>query len=432
MRNITTKLDINKQNYIKLDCMQNDDINLIMTLLENGVSYDLKNKTITLNWLKADSKVVIITSNRIVVNSNNVTIKLLRDCTRAVGQAKFELVIKDNASTQISTFPLSIDVTGSVLDNNEASKNVLTTMEDLENTIKQAEEDISKINAKGNDTYPIPSTSWVGSEPNLTCVINHKLNSKSLIIGVIDTDSQKSMFPDYRYIDMNSIEMQSIAKQNITVSINANYYSGKDANTIAQEVIDARKGEANLKAKIDKIDTSINTMNTDINTRQPKTDNTLTTANKTIVGAINGNDTRIKAWETFKSSGGDIGGALKATGFQVGNDNVVSYGSNSNGEYIRFYNGVQICMKSVAMSGIGCTKAWGNMYETGQLSLGNWALSFLETPKVNISMKDSQAGFIEMVNNTTITSVGHCTVARPSYDEGLIFKFDIIAIGRWK
>ncbi len=129
---------------------------------------------------------------------------------------------------------------------------------ELDTSIANAQDDINTINARGNDSYIVLSDNWVGTEPNLTYVLNHGLNSKNLIVGAINDDTKFSSMPDFKYIDMNTIELQSTTRSNITVSINANYYSGKDANTIAQEVIDARDGQVSLKSKIDKMDLTIN------------------------------------------------------------------------------------------------------------------------------------------------------------------------------
>jgi len=62
-------------------------------------------------------------------------------------------------------------------------------------------------------------------------------------------------------------------------------------------------------------------MNTSINDKQAKADNTLTTTNKNIVGAINENTKSIKTWEDFKSKGGDIGGNLTIGGVSPVLDN---------------------------------------------------------------------------------------------------------------
>lgn len=432
-----------------------------------------------------------------IVVATELDIKLRNDI--AIGQPLHVNLTNDiSTGTQLNKDLGSKITTGTTLkndlDNRIATANTSKTnlenatttadakKKELDTSIVDAQNDINTINSAGNRTYTIPASAWTGTEPNLTYVLNHGLKSENLVVKLKTTSTKDSLPDDTKTIDSDNILIRSTVRQDITAVVIASYYSGKDANTVSQEVIDARKSEISLKSKIDKIDTSLFTLNNevtaisdeiviakgsnltlgkrldkmdlDITDRQTKTDNNLTTNNKTIVGAINEkqnktdntlvttskditgaineNTDKIKTWETFKSNGGEISGILKATGFKVGSDDIVSYGSNSNGEYIRFYNGIQICMKTVGMSGIGCTKAWGNMYESGQLSLGNWATIFLQTPTLNITLKDSQAGFIEMVNNTTNVAVGHCTVARPSYDEGLIFKFDIIAIGKWK
>lgn len=132
-----------------------------------------------------------------------------------------------------------------------------TTKSELDKSRLEAQNDIATIKATGNRTWTIPSSAWVGTEPNLTCVINHKMNSKNLIVGVVDTVTQKSVMNDYEIVDMNNIKMLSMEASNITVTINSQYYSGKDANIIAQEVIDARGVEVDLKSRLDKNDVSL-------------------------------------------------------------------------------------------------------------------------------------------------------------------------------
>ena len=177
--------------------------------------------------------------------------------------------LKTDLDTRITTgTTLKNDLTSKITEGN-------TTKTNLDKSILEAQDDIATIKATGNDTWTIPSSAWVGTEPNLTYTINHKMNSKNLIVNVVDTLTQKSMFADFRVIDANNIEMQSMEACSITVVINARYYSGKDANTVQQEIIDARKGEINLKSKIDLIDTAIQgltpTKQEVINARKGKT-----------------------------------------------------------------------------------------------------------------------------------------------------------------
>lgn len=277
MRNINLKIDINKQNYIYEDAMQNDDITLQITLFENGTPYNLGTNTVTLNWLKADGTFVLInTTKEISIINNVVNIILPRDCTRAIGEVAFELSIKDTNGKQISTFPLSIEVIGSVLSGNkEPSKNLITSIEELENvidnkinqanakkteldtSIENAQDDINTINSAGNRTYTIPSTAWVGTEPNLSYILEHNLGGENLIVGVIDNDTKLSSMPDYKSIDSMKIELYSTTRRNITVTINKSAYTGSDSEWVSQEVIDARKGEVSLGNRLDGINSQL-------------------------------------------------------------------------------------------------------------------------------------------------------------------------------
>lgn len=196
--------------------------------------------------------------NQLVIDLNN-TIEIGTQLNTDLGVKintgtvlRDDLIIKTNTANTSKTN----------LENATATADAKKT--ELDTSIANAQDDINTINARGNDSYIVLSTNWVGTEPNLTYTLNHGLNSKNLIVGAINDDTKFSSVPDFKYIDMNTIELQSTTKSNITVSINANYYSGKDANTVAQELIDARGGEVNLKSKINGIDTSINALNNEI------------------------------------------------------------------------------------------------------------------------------------------------------------------------
>ena len=220
MRYIKTKLDINKQNYTKMECMQNDDISLEVTLLENGVAYDLKNTTIVLNWLKADNKFVIISDNSIVINNNIVTIKLLRDCTRAIGESKFELNITDNSSKQISTFPLSVDVTGSVLGAGEASKNVVTVVEELKEMIELAKK-------QDNKKYTITTPMWAIINPTTleySYVLEHDLNSRNLHITIFEESHLGTIGAEI--IDEAHVKFTSNTNNITDIILSSGYYGG--------------------------------------------------------------------------------------------------------------------------------------------------------------------------------------------------------------
>ncbi|ADL53206.1 DUF2190 family protein [Clostridium cellulovorans] len=130
MRTINIKVDSYSQNYDYRECVQNDDLTLKLTLTENGVPHNLVGNTLMLNWIKPDNTIAIVSGDNISFIDNIVTVVLPRDCTRAAGVAKFELVIT-NASKQETTFQLSLNINGSVLQNQEISSNTATVIEEL-------------------------------------------------------------------------------------------------------------------------------------------------------------------------------------------------------------------------------------------------------------------------------------------------------------
>lgn len=113
----------------------------------------------------------------------------------------------------------------------------------------------------------------------------------------------------------------------------------------------------------------------------------------------------------------------------------LTYTSNSNGKCWKFPNGMQICTKTVTFGSVACSTAWGSVYETASLSLGNFAVAFLETPVINVSIvgggQGYYAGFIEYIINSSKTSPGSVIICRP-VSGNAAFKLDVIAIGRWK
>ena len=113
------------------------------------------------------------------------------------------------------------------------------------------------------------------------------------------------------------------------------------------------------------------------------------------------------------------------------NTNFCTYGTANSGEYYKFYDGTLICTKSVTWSSVAHTTAWGNMYETAYLSLGNWPLAFSAKPNVTAVVVDLSGAFIEHMINTTVSSAGQVCLARPNSGTSN-FKVHVTGVGRWK
>ena len=112
-------------------------------------------------------------------------------------------------------------------------------------------------------------------------------------------------------------------------------------------------------------------------------------------------------------------------------DYIVGQGTNENGTYIKWNNGLQICYKTMTYNGINCNTAWGSLYESTRLSIGNFANPFISTPI--ISLTPNNPFFVEKYGNTSSTSFGDWYMVRPKSgsagDNAILYCF---AIGMWK
>lgn len=114
-------------------------------------------------------------------------------------------------------------------------------------------------------------------------------------------------------------------------------------------------------------------------------------------------------------------------------DNVVISGSNTNGNYIKYSDGTMICTKiATATIPQNSWSAWGNCYESGIHSFGDFAETFYATPVVSLTISGS-ACWLETLFDQSTTSVGKSRLVRPSIPGADLSIFvQVIAVGRWK
>lgn len=112
---------------------------------------------------------------------------------------------------------------------------------------------------------------------------------------------------------------------------------------------------------------------------------------------------------------------------------IVESGSNSNGDYIKYSDGHMECYKTIIVTGVSITSAWGNLYENGNaIQLGNFAQTFKERPTVSLTKSDGHGCFIQVHDNISTTSAGSCYVASATSRSSTSLTFEIIAKGKWK
>lgn len=108
-------------------------------------------------------------------------------------------------------------------------------------------------------------------------------------------------------------------------------------------------------------------------------------------------------------------------------------GTNSNGSWIRYKNGIMICIKKIKFTNVVIDKVWGSVYETANVvNFGNYAQEFIEIPSVSIDLADGSTCFCESFSGRTKKSIGSTWLWKPAVEADGTMTFDIIAIGKWK
>ena len=119
------------------------------------------------------------------------------------------------------------------------------------------------------------------------------------------------------------------------------------------------------------------------------------------------------------------------------NDNpIIESGNNENGSWTKWADGTMMCIKHVT----GVTpvnRAWGSLYESLDVPLGDYSQPFIEIPIVSatISIPYGESGnglFIEWIKDKSKTSYGSAIFVRPNESDGATYQVDLTAKGRWK
>ena len=111
-------------------------------------------------------------------------------------------------------------------------------------------------------------------------------------------------------------------------------------------------------------------------------------------------------------------------------DTIIESGSNDNGEYVKFYDGTMICTKHANFGQKSVSNPWGSLYETGEITIGDYPQAFIERPIVSIT-PDSTFFVEKNGSSTTNTSWGSFWAVRP-VALTMYIAVECIAIGKWK
>lgn len=126
----------------------------------------------------------------------------------------------------------------------------------------------------------------------------------------------------------------------------------------------------------------------------------------------------------------EVGGLL-----QIGNNQVVESSTNSNGSYVKFYDGTMICYGKKSKN-IAVANSWGSLYSSGNgnFILDNFPVAFTEIPNVQLYVQSTWAAFVTLDQNNLVTktSPGGVQIMRGTACDTIEFTVYYTAVGKWK
>ena len=115
---------------------------------------------------------------------------------------------------------------------------------------------------------------------------------------------------------------------------------------------------------------------------------------------------------------------------------IVESGSNPNGSWTKWADGTMIINKTVSGTA-NITNAWGNLYISNDINLGNFPVAFIEMPTIVVSPQ-TQTGTQYMLAGQggsgygTETNAGNVALVRPNSRTGVAYRLEVMAKGKWK
>lgn len=139
----------------------------------------------------------------------------------------------------------------------QATQDKNEIVEEIQENIQEALDSV--INVAGNKEAIIKSSQWALNGDVYEKEIAHDLNSENLHLTAKNSDTKEACTIGYKILDKTRILLKSDEAINMSVVLSASYYHATQTinDNIAEEVVKARKGELDLKTKIDSIDNCI-------------------------------------------------------------------------------------------------------------------------------------------------------------------------------
>lgn len=114
---------------------------------------------------------------------------------------------------------------------------------------------------------------------------------------------------------------------------------------------------------------------------------------------------------------------------------IIERGSNANGEYIRWADGTQVCMKKLSGLGPVTQSSGSGDYNSDNIQIGAWPASFISPPYCAYLSTESAAyvpSWIRTKNAPTETRGSQINIVCAMAYDITTFSVSALAIGRWK
>ena len=134
-------------------------------------------------------------------------------------------------------------------------------------------------------------------------------------------------------------------------------------------------------------------------------------------------------WSEYKDRVDFIRATIKGEDISV-----IETGSNSNGKYIKFSNGLLICTNTIEDNYV-ITTSWGSLYEPSLNSTAGsttFPIPFVSKPNLTATQVANRVGGILRDINYDENGIYRVNFTRPNSSSSTILQYSYIAIGLWK
>lgn len=214
----------------------------------------------TIEYKYEDMGVTVISANKIFTKQDEKgnVIELLEDIIR-LGREAID-VMETIGGVAIVMKRLEDDI-----------KEGYEVSQQIQDDIQQAKDEV--INVQSNKEVIIKASEWILNGDGYEKEITHTCNSENLHVTAKNSDTKEATTIGYKILDKARILLKSDEAINMSVILSASYYHATQtiSDNIAEEVVKARKGEVDLKTKIDSIDSQLDKIKEKINYREIQT-----------------------------------------------------------------------------------------------------------------------------------------------------------------